>query len=61
MPDRVAMTLRIDRGDHELLRQLSFEYRLPISEIIRRATHLLLSSPTDQGFLLGTDEEEEDQ
>ena len=49
---RVALTLRLDETDHEELRRLSFEYRIPISEILRRAVHSLLSSDDERDFLL---------
>ncbi len=55
MSERVAMTLRIPREDHEQLRRISFERRMPINELVRRAVHALLSSEEEQAFLLGED------
>lgn len=55
MSERVALTLRLDVEDHEVLRRLSFGYRLPISEVIRRAVHAMVSSAEEQAFLLAPD------
>ena len=52
MTGRVAMTLRLPREDHEALRRISFDRRMPINEIVRRAVHGLVSSVEDQDFLL---------
>ena len=52
MTDRVAMTLRLPAEDREQLRRISFERRMPINEIVRRAVHALVSSTEEQEFLL---------
>lgn len=58
MAERVVITLRLDREDHEALRHIAFERRMPISEIVRRAVHGLVSSVEDQDFLLDADSTE---
>lgn len=50
--DRHAMVVRLDRSDHEALRRLSFDRRMPMSELVRRAVHVLVSRADEQAFLL---------
>ena len=60
MTDRVAMTLRLPAEDREQLRRISFERRMPINEIVRRAVHALVSSTEEQEFLLDDIDEKDD-
>lgn len=46
------MVVRLDRADHVELRRIAFERRMPMSEIVRRAVHALVSSGEEQDFLL---------
>lgn len=53
---RKPMSIRFDPEDHEQLRLLAFELRVPMNEIVRRAVHAVISNPEEQHFLLTKEE-----